>query len=311
MINNRSLTVDNTSSGCSGTWYPYLASFPFREACSCVYDSASSRGKNPDSETPICSDKLDALVVYQVIWTWSQNEYTSNHAVFYSYHSIIFAIIAFHGDCNNLFIKLPLTTSIFSLFSLSWALVMRKWLRILAAQMWKVNSFPLLNKLSSSRGRQSVSQADVYPLDAQFFIAWSPFIISLNTLRRNNITQKLLTSLTFDVATDCFIDAIDAKHQLTESVIHTLRLPEKIGDKWKDLARKLGYIESVVNAIQTEENNIPKECCITVLVRWMEREAEGATVERLAQVLREIELKNLSRLLKGRRPWKGIRQFII
>lgn len=97
---------------------------------------------------------------------------------------------------------------------------------------------------------------------------------------------------------DCFIDAIDAKHQLTESVIHTLRLPEKIGDKWKDLARKLGYIESVVNAIQTEENNIPKECCITVLVRWMEREAEGATVERLAQVLREIELKNLSRLLK-------------
>lgn len=97
---------------------------------------------------------------------------------------------------------------------------------------------------------------------------------------------------------DCFIDAIDAKHQLTESVIHTLRLPEKIGDKWKDLARKLGYIESVVNAIQTEENNIPKECCITVLVRWMEREAEGATVERLAQVLTEIELKNLSRLLK-------------
>lgn len=168
-----------------------------------------------------------------------------------------------------------------------------------------------MNKLSSSRGRQSVSQADVYPLDAQFFIAWSPFIISLNTLRRNNITQKLLISLTFDVATDCFIDAIDAKHQLTESVIHTLRLPEKIGDKWKDLARKLGYIESVVNAIQTEENNIPKECCITVLVRWMEREAEGATVERLAQVLTEIELKNLSRLLKGRRPWKGIRQFII
>ena len=156
-----------------------------------------------------------------------------------------------------------------------------------------------------------MSQADVYPLDAQFFIAWSPIIISLNTLRRNNITQKLLISLTFDVATDCFIDAIDAKHQLTESVIHTLRLPEKIGDKWKDLARKLGYIESVVNAIQTEENNIPKECCITVLVRWMEREAEGATVERLAQVLTEIELKNLSRLLKGRRPWKGIRQFII
>ena len=56
----------------------------------------------------------------------NQNEYTSNHAVFYSYHSIIFAIIAFHGDCNNLFIKLPLTASIFSLFSLSWALVMRK-----------------------------------------------------------------------------------------------------------------------------------------------------------------------------------------
>ena len=43
----------------------------------------------------------------------------------------------------------------------------------------------------------------------------------------------------------------------------------------------------------------------------MEREAEGATIERLAQVLTEIELKNLSRLLKGRRPWKGIRQFII
>lgn len=100
------------------------------------------------------------------------------------------------------------------------------------------------------------------------------------------------------MATGCSIYEVDVNHQLTEPIIHKLRLPEQIGDKWKDLARSLSYSESIIDAIETEKGNIPKECCIKVLVCWIKREAEEATVERLAQVLTEIELRNLARILK-------------
>ena len=86
-------------------------------------------------------------------------------------------------------------------------------------------------------------------------------------------------------------------HQMTERDIHDYHLPDGIGVKWRDLARALGYLQPTIDIIKEERGNPPKECCIDLLVRWMEQEGRDATAGRLADALTCIGLKNLADIL--------------
>lgn len=72
---------------------------------------------------------------------------------------------------------------------------------------------------------------------------------------------------------------LDPSHQMTESDIHDYQLPEMIGDKWRDLERALKYREADIDSIQKDQGGSTRECCVTVLVRWMGREGRNATVK--------------------------------
>ena len=87
---------------------------------------------------------------------------------------------------------------------------------------------------------------------------------------------------------------LDPSHQLTEGTIHERQLPEHVGDRWRDLARALGYNQSSIDTIETDKGSRTKECCIAVLVRWMGREGRNATVGNLAEALIKIELKSVA-----------------
>ena len=87
---------------------------------------------------------------------------------------------------------------------------------------------------------------------------------------------------------------LDPSHQLTEKDIHDYQLPEKIGGKWRDLARALDYSQANINRIQKDQGGSTKECCIEVLVCWRGREGRNATVEKLAGALVKAELKNVA-----------------
>ena len=87
---------------------------------------------------------------------------------------------------------------------------------------------------------------------------------------------------------------LDPSHQVTDTDIHEYELPEKIGDKWRDLARALKYSEASINMIQKDQGGSTKECCIEVLVGWRCREGRDATVEKLAQALVKAQLKNIA-----------------
>ena len=86
---------------------------------------------------------------------------------------------------------------------------------------------------------------------------------------------------------------------MTERDIHESQLPEHIGDKWRDLARALYYSQAVIEAIQKEQGNSTKECCITVLVQWMGQEGRDATAGKLAKALTTIKLKSVADKLMG------------
>ena len=87
---------------------------------------------------------------------------------------------------------------------------------------------------------------------------------------------------------------LDPNHRVTERDIHDYQLPEKIGDKWRDLARALKYREASINRIQKDQGGSTTECCIEVLMCWRGREGRNATVERLAEALVKAELKNIA-----------------
>jgi len=88
-------------------------------------------------------------------------------------------------------------------------------------------------------------------------------------------------------------------HGLTESDIHRHHLPDDIGTRWKDLARELEFKETCITNIESDKVS-NKECCIALLVKWMEREGEeGATCETLATALANIGLQNLADRLIG------------
>ena len=90
------------------------------------------------------------------------------------------------------------------------------------------------------------------------------------------------------------------EHVLSERDIHPLC--EDIGLKWQDLGRELEFKEHILGAIQNEKQNVAKECCIAVLVRWLEKEGRSATAGKLAEVLNTIELKRLAERLIGAWP---------
>ena len=87
---------------------------------------------------------------------------------------------------------------------------------------------------------------------------------------------------------------LDPSHQVTESVIRDYKLPEKIGDKWRDLARALKYSEAIINRILKDQGGSTKECCIEVFVSWIRREGQDATIGILAEALKRAELKNIA-----------------
>ena len=101
----------------------------------------------------------------------------------------------------------------------------------------------------------------------------------------------------------CFLGysfvSLDPRYSLTESDIHDRQLPEGIGARWKDLARKLGFKERYIEVIE-RENCSYHDRCIKLLVRWMEKGGQrGATAGKLAEALKAIELQSLADRLIG------------
>ena len=90
---------------------------------------------------------------------------------------------------------------------------------------------------------------------------------------------------------------LSPSHKIREPDIHHNKLPDNIGVKWRDLARALNYYQPTIEAIQTEKGYRTKECCIELLVLWINREGNNATAVRLADALGSIELKNLADIL--------------
>ena len=90
---------------------------------------------------------------------------------------------------------------------------------------------------------------------------------------------------------------LSPSHKIREPDIHDYKLPDNLGVKWKDLARALGYYQPAIEAIETEKGYRTKECCIELLVLWINREGNNATAVRLADALRSIELNNLADIL--------------
>lgn len=97
----------------------------------------------------------------------------------------------------------------------------------------------------------------------------------------------------------CYSNECSGKLRMTEDIMHRLRLPDRIGKRWKDLARNLKFTETDVGTIESDKGST-KECCIELLaVRWMKQEGEDATVERLAEGLTTIGLKSVAEILLG------------
>lgn len=86
---------------------------------------------------------------------------------------------------------------------------------------------------------------------------------------------------------------------MSEHVMHEHQLPDKIGDKWKQLARHLDFQEAVIGTIENDKKGVTNECCITVIVAWINQEGNDATIERLADALTKIRLKKVAEILQG------------
>ena len=88
---------------------------------------------------------------------------------------------------------------------------------------------------------------------------------------------------------------------MTESIIHVHQQPKLIGsEKWRDLARMLDFSENDIDMIQAEKTNYPEECCTAVIVKWIHRMGQDATVGKLADALTKTEPKNGADILLGR-----------
>ena len=66
----------------------------------------------------------------------------------------------------------------------------------------------------------------------------------------------------------------------------------KLGDNWKTLATELGFTEEEMAGIEDEQSEI-KEQGRAMLMKWKDREGEGATKETLSKALQESGLKDI------------------
>ena len=76
-------------------------------------------------------------------------------------------------------------------------------------------------------------------------------------------------------------------------------LHEQIGNKWRDLARQLKFTEAVIGSIESEKGPSTNECCIAVIVRWINQKGEDATVEKFAEALIKLGLRGVAEKLPG------------
>ena len=74
-------------------------------------------------------------------------------------------------------------------------------------------------------------------------------------------------------------------------------LSEEIGNKWRGLARQLKFTEAVIDAIESDKGPSTNECCITVIVKWINQKGEDATVGKFAEALKKIGLRNVAEKL--------------
>lgn len=103
--------------------------------------------------------------------------------------------------------------------------------------------------------------------------------------------------------------SLDPRHPLTQSDVNERELPKEIGKLWMEVARRLSFQQTEIDAIKME-NPSDKERCIDLLVRWMNKEGrEGATAGRLADALTKTGLKTLAEKLLG--PSNGRRRIVI
>ena len=87
----------------------------------------------------------------------------------------------------------------------------------------------------------------------------------------------------------------DRKYALTETALHDTNLADDIGVGWKDLARALAFKQAFIDTTE-KENNCDKECCIRVLVSWLQKEGEDATAEKIYEALVKIGRKSLAEM---------------
>ena len=74
-------------------------------------------------------------------------------------------------------------------------------------------------------------------------------------------------------------------------------LHQLIGNNWRELARQLKFTQAVIGTIKSDCGSSTNECCIAVIVRWINQEGEDATVGRLAEALIKIGLKTVAEKL--------------
>ena len=105
----------------------------------------------------------------------------------------------------------------------------------------------------------------------------------------------------FDFLSACPIQrGLAPNHVLNERDIHDSGITRNIGLKWKGLARALGFNEATIEEVEKEKGLSCNECCIQLLVRWLQLKGEEATAGKLAEALTRIEMKNLAdNLIKG------------
>lgn len=83
-------------------------------------------------------------------------------------------------------------------------------------------------------------------------------------------------------------------------MIHRIHSSEALRQEYQhDRPETLHERELYLQTQSARKNSVPRECCTAVLVRWIRREGQRATVGKLAEALVKIELKNVADILMG------------
>ncbi|XP_022791726.1 uncharacterized protein LOC111330979 isoform X2 [Stylophora pistillata] len=95
----------------------------------------------------------------------------------------------------------------------------------------------------------------------------------------------------------CSNSKCSRKLRMTEDIMNDHLLHQLIGNNWRELARQLKFTQAVIGTIKSDCGSSTNECCIAVIVRWINQEGEDATVGRLAEALIKIGLKTVAEKL--------------